>query len=52
MKKFLSQKVRDQVEEVAVDMANGMILIAMTLFRNAKIVIDRFHVRQLINTLI
>jgi len=33
--KFLSQEVRDQVEEVAVDMANGMILIAMILFRNA-----------------
>jgi len=33
-------------------MANGMIKVARELFKNATIVIDRFHVRNLVNEMI
>jgi transposase len=40
---------RNKVEEVTLDMANSMEKIVRKSFRNAALVIDRFHVQQLIN---
>jgi len=52
LKKFFTLEQRNKVQQVAVDMANGMIKVARELFKNAIIVIDRFHVRNLINEMI
>jgi transposase len=43
------QAVRQQVEEVCVDMWGGFPKVIKEIFPNAKIVIDRFHVQKLIN---
>jgi len=42
--------VREQVEEVSVDMWGGFPKVVQEVFPNAKIVIDRFHVMKLVNT--
>ncbi len=47
--KHIPQEVREQVEEVCVDMWGGFSKIIKEVFPNAKIVIDRFHVQKLIN---
>jgi len=47
--KHIPQEVREQVEEVCVDMWGGFPKIIKEVFPNAKIVIDRFHVQKLIN---
>lgn len=49
LKKFFNKKQRDKVEEICVDMANWMIKVANEVFKKAIIVIDRYHVRNLIN---
>jgi transposase len=41
--------IREQVEEVCVDMWGGFPKVIKEVFPNAKIVIDRFHVQKLIN---
>jgi transposase len=41
--------IREQVEEVCVDMWGGFPKVIRAIFPNAKIVIDRFHVQKLIN---
>lgn len=41
--------VREQVEEVCVDMWGGFPKVIKSVFPNAKPVIDRFHVQKLIN---
>jgi transposase len=41
--------VREQVEEVCVDMWGGFPKVIKAVFPNAKIVIDRFHVQKLVN---
>ena len=43
----IPERVRDKVTEVTLDMANSMRKIARACFRNAKVVIDRFHVQKL-----
>lgn len=43
----IPRHVRDKVSEVTLDMANSMRKIARASFRNAKVVIDRFHVQKL-----
>lgn len=43
----IPKRVRDKVCEITLDMANNMRKIARTCFRNAKVVIDRFHVQKL-----
>ena len=52
LKKFFTKKQRDQVKEICVDMANWMIKVAKETFRKAIIVIDRYHVRNLVNEMI
>jgi len=47
--KRIPQAMRDQVEEVSVDMWGGFPKVIKEVFRNAKTVIDRFHVQKLIN---
>jgi transposase len=47
--KRLPQNMREQVEEVCVDMWGGFPKVIREVFPNAKIVIDRFHVQKLIN---
>lgn len=42
--------VREQVEEVSVDMWGGFPKVVQEVFPNAKIVIDRFHVMKPVNT--
>lgn len=42
-------EVREQIEEVSVDMWGGFPKIINEVFTNAKIVIDRFHVMKKIN---
>jgi transposase len=42
-------KVREQVEEVSVDMWGGFPKIIEQVFPNAKLVIDRFHVMKAVN---
>ena len=47
---FLSQlpsRARDKVQEITLDLAGNMSLIARRCFPNATLVIDRFHVQQL-----
>ena len=41
--------MRKQVEEVSVDMWGGFPKIIKSVFPNAKVVIDRFHVQKLVN---
>ena len=43
----IPKRMRDRVTEVTLDMANSMRKIARACFRNAKVVIDRFHVQKL-----
>lgn len=43
----IPEKLRKQVKEVSVDMANSMNLIVRRCFSKAQIVIDRFHVQKL-----
>ena len=43
----IPESIRDRVSEITLDMANNMRKIARTCFRNAKVVIDRFHVQKL-----
>lgn len=43
----LSQKARNKVQEITLDLAGNMGLIARKCFPNAIRVIDRFHVQQL-----
>lgn len=52
LKKFFSKKQRNQVKEICVDMANWMIKIARESFEKAIIVIDRYHVRNMINEMV
>ena len=47
--KRIPQNIREQVEEVCVDMWGGFSKVIREVFPNAKIVIDRFHVQKLIN---
>ena len=43
----LPARLRNKVEEITLDLAGNMSLIAKRCFPNATIVIDRFHVQQL-----
>jgi len=43
----LPARARNKVEEITLDLAGNMSLIARRCFPNATIVIDRFHVQQL-----
>ena len=43
----MPKRERDKVDEITLDMANNMRKIARTCLRNAKVVIDRFHVYKL-----
>jgi transposase len=43
----IPQKHRKKVEEITLDMAGSMNMIARSCFPNASIVTDRFHVQQL-----
>lgn len=43
------QDMREQVEEVSVDMWGGFPKVIKSVFPNAKVVIDRFHVQKLVN---
>ena len=52
LKKFFTKKQRDWVKEICVDMANWMIKVARETFKKAIIVIDRYHVRNLVNEMI
>jgi transposase len=45
----IPQAVREQVEEVCVDMWGGFPKVIKVIFPNAKIVTDRFHVQKIIN---
>jgi transposase len=47
--KRVPQAIRDQVEEVSVDMWGGFPKVIREVFPNAKTIIDRFHVQKLIN---
>jgi transposase len=47
--KRVPQALRDQIEEVSVDMWGGFPKVIREVFPNAKTVIDRFHVQKLIN---
>jgi len=42
-------EVREQVEEVSVDLWGGFLKVITKVFPNAKIVIDRFHVMKVVN---
>ncbi|MEG4228775.1 ISL3 family transposase [Microcoleus sp. N9_A2] len=42
-------EVREQVEEVSVDMWGGFPKVIKKVFPNAKVVIDRFHVMKIVN---
>lgn len=42
-------EVREQVEEVSVDMWGGFPKVVQEVFPNAKFVIDRFHVMKAVN---
>jgi transposase len=42
-------KVREQVEEVSVDMWGGFPKVIEQVWTNAKLVIDRFHVMKAVN---
>jgi transposase len=43
------ERVRDNIKEVSIDMWEGFTAVIKTLFRNAKITYDRFHVMDIIN---
>ncbi|WP_416676604.1 ISL3 family transposase [Egbenema bharatensis] len=43
-------EVREQVEEVSVDMWGGFPKVVKKVFPNAVVVIDRFHVIKVVNT--
>jgi len=43
-------EVREQVEEVSVDMWGGFPKVIEKVFPNAVVVIDRFHVMKAVNT--
>ena len=47
--KRIPQALRDQVEEVSVDMWGGFPKVIKEVFHNAKTVIDRFHVQKIVN---
>lgn len=47
--KLIPQALRDQVEEVSVDMWGGFPKVIKEVFPNANTIIDRFHVQKLIN---
>ncbi len=42
-------EVREQVEEVSVDMWGGFPKIIKQVFPNAQVIIDRFHVMKVVN---
>ena len=42
-------EVREQVEEVSVDMWGGFPKVIKKIFPNAQVVIDRFHVMKIVN---
>jgi transposase len=42
-------EVREQVEEVSVDMWGGFPKVIQQVFPNAQVVIDRFHVMKAVN---
>ena len=42
-------EVREQVEEVSVDMWGGFPKVIKKVFPNAKVIIDRFHVMKVVN---
>ncbi|EHJ07926.1 transposase, partial [Staphylococcus simiae CCM 7213 = CCUG 51256] len=44
-----SLKDRQQVETVTIDMHEPYMTLIKKLFPNAKIIIDRFHIVQLLN---
>ncbi len=52
LKKFFTKKQRDLVKEICVDMANGMIKVAKETFKKAIVIIDRYHVRNLVNEMV
>ena len=41
--------MRENVDEVCVDMWGGFSKVIREVFPNAKVVIDRFHVQKLVN---
>jgi transposase len=43
------QSMREQLEEVSVDMWGGFPKVIREVFPNAKVVIERFHVQKLVN---
>jgi transposase len=47
MIQIMSRRKRNKVEEITLDLAGSMALIAKKCFPNAVQVIDRFHVQQL-----
>lgn len=47
LNQHITQKQRKKVQEITLDMAGSMNLIARSCFPNASIVTDRFHVQQL-----
>lgn len=47
LNQHVPQKQRKKVQEITLDMAGSMNLIARSCFSNASIVTDRFHVQQL-----
>ncbi len=47
--KVQPQEIRENVKEVSVDMWGGFQKVIQEVFPNALIVIDRFHVMQLVN---
>jgi len=42
-------EVREQVEEVSVDMWGGFPKVIKQVFPNAQVIIDRFHVMKVVN---
>jgi len=42
-------EVREQVEEVSIDMWGGSPKVIKKVFPNAEIIIDRFHVMKVVN---
>ncbi|MFV8006941.1 transposase, partial [Staphylococcus aureus] len=44
-----SLKARKRVKTVSIDMHEGYMTLIKEMFPNAKIVIDRFHIVQLLN---
>lgn len=45
----IPKTIRDTVKEVTLDMSNAMEAIVRSSFANAMVVIDRFHVQQLVS---